>query len=55
MTDAPPSPNRLLRTFAIALRWLFKALLVSLLLFTAAWGTLHLWIVPRIGEFRAQL
>ncbi|MBC7438191.1 MAG: TIGR02099 family protein [Bdellovibrionales bacterium] len=55
MTDALPSPNRLLRSIAIALRWMFKGLLVGLLAFTAAWGALHLWIVPRIGEFRAQL
>jgi uncharacterized protein (TIGR02099 family) len=55
MTDAPPFPDRLLRTSAIALRWLFKGVLVCLLAFTAAWGALHLWIVPRIGEYRAQL
>ncbi|CAN5543932.1 YhdP family protein [soil metagenome] len=55
MTDAPPFPDRLLRTSAIVLRWLFKGVLVCLLAFTAAWGALHLWIVPRIGEYRAQL
>jgi uncharacterized protein (TIGR02099 family) len=55
MNDSPPSTFRLLRPWAIAARWLFKLLLVVLLVFTAAWGSLHVWIVPRIGEFRPQL
>ncbi|RYX94563.1 MAG: TIGR02099 family protein [Comamonadaceae bacterium] len=55
MNDLPPSPNRMLRYCATTARWLFKLLLVMLLVFTAAWGALHLWIVPRIGEFRPQL
>jgi uncharacterized protein (TIGR02099 family) len=55
MNDSPPLTNRLLRPWAIAARWLFKLLLVMLLVFTAAWGALHVWIVPRIGEFRPQL
>ncbi len=55
MNDSPPSHNRLLKTSAVAARWLFKLLLVMLLIFTAAWGALHGWIVPRIGEFRPQL
>ena len=55
MNDSPTSTNRLLKHSAIAARWLFKLLLVMLLVFTAAWGALHVWIVPRIGEFRLQL
>ena len=30
-------------------------MLVVVLLLAAAWGTLHGWIVPRIGDFRVQL
>jgi uncharacterized protein (TIGR02099 family) len=55
MNDSPPSPNRLLKLSATALRWSLKLVLAALVLFTAAWGALHGWIVPRIGEFRPQL
>ncbi len=55
MNDLPPPSNRLIRTAAVTARWSFKLLLVMLLVFTAAWGALHLWIVPRIAEFRPQL
>lgn len=55
MNDSPPPSRRVIRTTAVAVRWVFKLLLVMLLVFTAAWGALHLWIVPRIADFRPQL
>ncbi len=55
MNDSPPSPNRLLKLSATALRWSLKLVLAALVVFAAAWGALHGWIVPRIGEFRPQL
>jgi uncharacterized protein (TIGR02099 family) len=36
-------------------RWACWALLALGLMLAVAWGTLHLWIVPRIGEFRPAL
>jgi len=36
-------------------RWACWALLALGLMLGAAWGTLHLWIVPRIGQFRPAL
>ncbi|MBP8840157.1 MAG: TIGR02099 family protein, partial [Giesbergeria sp.] len=36
-------------------RWSLVLMLVVLLTLAAAWGTLHGWIVPRIGDYRIQL
>ena len=36
-------------------RWSLGLLLVVLVLLVASWGTLHGWIVPRIGDYRVQL
>ena len=36
-------------------RWVCWALLALGLMLAVAWGTLHLWIVPRIGQFRPAL
>ncbi len=36
-------------------RWACWALLALGLVLAVAWGTLHLWIVPRIGDFRPAL
>lgn len=36
-------------------RWSLTLLLALWLLLAAAWGVLHGWIVPRIGDFRPQL
>ncbi|MCP5263517.1 MAG: TIGR02099 family protein [Rhodoferax sp.] len=49
------SPTRLLRSLAFVARWLLALLLLAWLLLAASWGTLHLVIVPRIGELRPQL
>ncbi len=48
-------PSRLLKSFAFLTRWTLALLLLAWLVFAAAWGTLHLVIVPRIGELRPQL
>jgi uncharacterized protein (TIGR02099 family) len=50
-----PSPTGLLRSLAWLARWSLALLLVAWLLFAVSWGTLHLVIVPRIGELRPQL
>jgi uncharacterized protein (TIGR02099 family) len=50
-----PTPSRLLKSFAVLTRWVLGLLLMAWLLFGAAWGALHLVIVPRIGELRPQL
>lgn len=55
MTDPVPHPSRLLKTVAAFARWSLGLLLAIGLLLAAAWGGLHGWIVPRIGDYRAQL
>ena len=45
----------MLRAWAAATRVLLIAAVLVWLLLGAGWGTLHWWIVPRIGEFRPQL
>ena len=54
--NAPSShPSRLLKSMARLARWSLGLMLATLLVLTAAWGTLHGWIVPRIGDYRGQL
>ena len=48
-------PSPMLRTLSAAARWALWLLLAAWLLFALSWGALHLLIVPRIGELRAQL
>ncbi|HSV78234.1 MAG TPA: YhdP family protein [Ramlibacter sp.] len=55
MNATPPSPSRSLRLFAAAVKWSLWLLLAASLLLALAWGALHGWIVPRIGEFRPAL
>ncbi len=55
MIDPTPHPSRLLKIVAGFARWSLGLLLAFWLLLTIAWGALHGWIVPRIGEFRPQL
>lgn len=55
MTESPPHPSRLLKFVAGFARWGLGALVAFWLLLAAAWGGLHGWIVPRIGDFRPQL
>ena len=55
MIDPNTHPSRLLKITAGFARWLLGLLLAFWLLLTIAWGGLHGWIVPRIGDFRPQL
>ena len=55
MTEPTLYPSRLLRWVAGFARWSLGLLLAMWLLLTVAWGVLHGWIVPRIGDFRPQL
>ncbi|APW40259.1 TIGR02099 family protein [Rhodoferax koreense] len=55
MTESKPSPSRLLQLAARAAPWCLGLTVAAWLLFGLAWGALHGWIVPRIGEFRPQL
>ncbi|MFT4242440.1 MAG: YhdP family protein [Acidovorax sp.] len=48
-------PTRLLKFMAGLARWSLGLMLAFWLLLTIAWGALHGWIVPRIGDFRPQL
>ncbi len=51
----PAHPSRWLKSAAWLARWSLVLMLVVLLALAAAWGTLHGWIVPRIGDYRIQL
>lgn len=55
MIDPTSHPSRLLKIVAGFARWSLGLLLAFWLLLTIAWGALHGWIVPRIGDFRPQL
>ncbi|NML42733.1 TIGR02099 family protein [Ramlibacter sp. G-1-2-2] len=55
MNATPTRPSRSLKLFAAAVKWSLWLLLAASLLLAAAWGALHAWIVPRIGEFRPAL
>ena len=55
MIDLVPTPSSLLKTWAGLARWALGLVAAAWLLFGLAWGALHGWIVPRIGEFRPQL
>lgn len=55
MNDSPPSPSRVLKAHATIAKWLLWLLLTAWLVFALAWGALHGWIVPRIGDLRPDL
>ncbi|HZY17116.1 MAG TPA: YhdP family protein [Ramlibacter sp.] len=55
MNDSPPIPSRLLKFVGACAKWSLWLLAALWLLLALAWGTLHGWIVPRIGEFRPVL
>lgn len=53
MTEPVAHPTRLLKLVALFARWSLGLLLAFSLLLAIAWGVLHGWIVPRIGQYRA--
>ena len=55
MTVPTPRPSRLLKLAAVLAPWVLRLVLGVWLLVCMAWGALHGWIVPRIGEFRPRL
>ena len=55
MNDSLPHPTRLLKFVAGLARWSLGMLVAVALALAIAWGALHGWIVPRIGDYRAQL
>jgi uncharacterized protein (TIGR02099 family) len=55
-TPAPPAPVKPLHTsYSLITRWLLWVVLAAWALFALTWGALHLWIVPRIGDWRPDL
>ena len=50
-----PTPSRPLKAYAAVAKWALWLLLAAWLSLVLAWGALHGWIVPRIGEFRPRL
>src|SRR5437868_3502700 len=56
MTDRLPlSPSRRLKAVAILAKATLWLLLAAWLVLALAWGALHAFIVPRIGELRPEL
>ncbi|MBS0493300.1 MAG: TIGR02099 family protein [Proteobacteria bacterium] len=55
MTEPSSHPSRQLRLVAGCARWALALLVALWLLLAAAWGALHGWIVPRIGDYRLEL
>ncbi|MDM0106050.1 YhdP family protein [Variovorax sp. J22R24] len=55
MNDTTSSPSRLLKITAVTARWLLGLLLGAWLLLALSVLVLHIWIVPRIGEYRVAL
>ncbi len=55
MKDHTPAPSPLLKATGTIARWSLRLMLSGWLLFAAIWGTLHLVIVPRIGDLRPML
>jgi len=55
MNELTPFPSRLVKAAMVMLRALSWVVLALLLVLALAWGTLHGWIVPRIGDFRPRL
>src|SRR4051812_25108817 len=55
MNAKPPYASRALKLFAAVAQWSLWLLLAAALLLALAWGALHGFIVPRIGELRPVL
>lgn len=55
MIDQSPLPSRNLQLFARLARWILGLVVAFWLLVFGVWGALHGFIVPRIGEWRAEV
>jgi uncharacterized protein (TIGR02099 family) len=55
MNDTASPPSRLLKITAVTARWLLGLLIAAWLLLALSVVVLHVWIVPRIGDFRGAL
>ena len=55
MTEPSSHPSRTLRWVSGCARWGLGLLVALWLLVAVAWGGLHGWIVPRIGDYRPLL
>src|SRR3569832_1276144 len=55
MNDCPPTPSRRLQAYAAVAKGVLWLLLATWLVLALAWGALHAFIVPRIGELRPEL
>ena len=55
MNDTTSSPSRLLKITAATARWLLGLLIGAWLLLALSVLVLHIWIVPRIGDYRGAL
>ncbi len=55
MNESPPLPSGPLKLYAAAAKGLLWLLAAAWLLLALAWGAVHGWIVPRIGELRPTL
>jgi uncharacterized protein (TIGR02099 family) len=55
MNDSPPSPSGSLKAYSIIAKGSLWLLMAAWLVLMLAWGALHFWIVPRIGELRPEL
>ena len=47
--------SRTHKTYSVFTRLLLWMVLAAWTVFALTWGALHLWIVPRIGEWRPDL
>src|SRR5688572_29730893 len=55
MIASPPLPSRRLQAYAAVAKGVLWLLLAAWLVLALAWGALHAFIVPRIGELRPEL
>ncbi|MBT2326265.1 TIGR02099 family protein [Variovorax paradoxus] len=55
MNDTTSSPSRLLKITAVTAHWLLGLLIGAWLLLALSVVVLHVWIVPRIGDYRGAL
>ena len=55
MNESLPPPPGPFKAYAAIAKWSLRLVLTAWLVLLLAWGALHGWIVPRIGELRPTL